>query len=388
MYIVGIVSDDIQELTMKKVVLTILLVFLYALALLSVYSQEEGTKSSREIIDDIVKQTNNFKGLARALGVAQAHSNLTALNTSTAYLGAFPSFSVLSGFGYAFNTDLFTSLDDLAELGDATTALTSGKLVNPNLALGLSPTSLGLRFGGTKIPFDVAMYGFFIPFDISLTLQGIRGGLWTQQFGFDFRYAFVEEDESLPNISVGFTYLYGRQELYVSSNEFPAGFNLGSDANVDGDLRFALGGDTHTIALKSQISKNLRFFEPYFGIEPYIVVSNYYADFRGKVNFIEDGKAKSLVDLFKGGTNFGALRAKTNENRLTLTSENQTDAGFRVFGGYSLRIYWVYFDASISYDVVSSTVALSTGIRLQYLPSRIKNNRSAPAETSNEADNE
>jgi hypothetical protein len=236
-------------------------------------------------------------------------------------------------------------------------------------------------FLGYEIPFDLAsMYfpayaaearigGFFLPFDVGVKFGMLpQMGLWGSSTkmdyilaGADFRYAVLDGNLILPNISVGLgvNYLKGSISSKVGSD---SAFTFDSHELVLEKPEISLLWDTLSLDFKVQISKSFLAVTPYLGIGASYAWSE--AGYQVETKARYDGSDINR-DEINAYLNAAKLENMDIDGDTISTIVKAQGFSTRAFGGLSLNLMVFRLDLTGLYNFVDSNWGGSVGVRIQ-----------------------
>jgi len=290
------------------------------------------------------------------------------LNWSDAYIGTFPHF----GFG--------------GTAGAVTLPYDTIKAVADSLNIDISFLPDFLKTYGVPLPVacvEARLGGFIIPFDMGFKVgfipepvkELLPSDLSIDYFmvGGEVRFGLIEENETIPDVSIGIGVTYLDGSVTVSGFFDDTTYNLYPYTSYSirleyedekGSLNFfwrAL-----SIELKAQVSKKILFMTFYIGIgESY----NIYAEAGGGIEaprilnsdtgeLLSDDEINALTDLLPGLDSISSTGIKVKSS--------STGWGLRVFGGLSFDIFFVKLDLTALYNILSQSLGASLNVRLQF----------------------
>jgi len=230
-------------------------------------------------------------------------------------LGVPPHFGI--GVAAGFSRFPVSSLNDAIKMTG--TDLPTDTLILPNFAIEG-------RIGGFVLPFDIGFRFGMMP---KIDLQDVSINFIN--YGFDFRYALLEENLVKPDLIVGLGYYHSSGDIgytFDANTLAPVGISS-TYASAKQDLGLAFS--TNVFEAKIQISKKLLIITPYAGFGGYIAKS----DSSYEVADQED-------------------------------SEKETVFGTRVYGGLSFNVLLLKLDLSGMYNFSSGNWGLNFGPRIQF----------------------
>jgi hypothetical protein len=205
------------------------------------------------------------------------------------------------------------------------------------------------RLGGLIIPFDVGIKAGFLPRELETALPGYTFSY--QNFGIDARFPLVREDFFLPTISVGggVSVMGAGVEALVGQTVTIAGPS-GSVELTDPTLGLRFGA--YNVEAKIQISKNILWlFTPYAGAS--VAYGNGTAE-----AFLE---SKS-VNLTGQTSDWSSIRV---DDRGIHRQGELGSLSLKAYGGMSFDVLILHVDAQAMVDLLSESVGLSVGARVQ-----------------------
>lgn len=324
---------------------------------------------------------DSFKSIVTGFGQGLASGiPLTAVmgsQWSDAYIGqVFP--SVPPHFGVGLTTGAaFVNKDQVANL----TQQFGVSLPSSLQALGIPiPAAvIDARVGGVILPFDVGFKIGFLPQFVIDMVPDFNVDYFT--FGLDVRYALLQENVVLPNLSVGlgYTYVSGGVRFPVGSQIQMANVPyIGTDNNPynDGTLTLSqpelgVSWKGSVIDLNSQISKNLLLFTPYFGIGASLAFAEAGAGFYTSVSL---SRPSPSADVITGQQAVNLIKQAAQQLNVSIPDIDAngvtavtpiTGFGLRIYGGTSINLLLLRLDLKALYSVLSNTLGAELGVRLQ-----------------------
>lgn len=197
--------------------------------------------------------------------------------------------------------------------------------------------------GGDSIPIinpaiELRIGGFALPFDAGIRFSMLSSndffGLDIEYLSFsvDARYAIIEENLILPDLSVGLGWYHisGNigYEFNASDLADSAGFTIPSTADQTENL--SIDFKTNVFEARVQVSKSLLIFTPYLGL------TGYYAMSESSYDIVDE--SKTLTDSYFGS---------------------------RIYGGLSFNIAFVKLDLSGNYSFTTGNWGGNLGARFQ-----------------------
>ena len=199
--------------------------------------------------------------------------------------------------------------------------------------------ALRARVGGLILPFDVgAFFVSTVPgtFD-SLSFDDFSGGLNYTAFGADLRYAIIEGNLIIPQVSVGAGYIHHAQDLSFSAKKK---VSYTGESSSSGELSTAakLALSTDTLFFSAQISKQIFITTPYLGFR--LLVTQSTKDYDWNFTTVIDGQKNNNA-------------SKSGKNSITEDFDfaNITP---QIFGGATLKILLFELAAGVSYNPISN----------------------------------
>lgn len=328
----------------------------------STFAQFKSVNSMKDDIISLIETFNSSQGLV----------GLMSGSTSSSYIGNFPHFSVgaitgvsVSGIGLleVMKADYsnFSTLDSFPAV---------------NAALGGSFRVGGINIGRFKMPFDIGFRVSYLSLDTN-SLNNLEDSsafkLESFLIGFDMRIPIYEEQRLIPGLTVGIGYAYNGIGLStpLNFNSLLNNKNLQvKDVNVKiGDADFSIDVGSHAASIMFQTSKNILFFEPYFGLEPYMMfggatlkVSN--ADLQVDNN--TGGGYKNYKEYLQTNSPIADDVLDFEEDGFSY-QQNTTLGGLRIYGGFALHMRRFYLvDWAYSYEPFSNSWGISVGTRFEF----------------------
>ena len=323
-------------------------------------------KTVKDAYDRIKKSkiNNEYEKITNSLMNNSVENSLAMTVTPDAYVGKLvksipPHFS--SGFclsGALYNTNPLQ--EGLQTLYDEIKSSAQDKDSEIDLKANIPETiihpaaSLKLRIGGIFLPFDFG--GFFMA-----TVPGMINNIKLLQydfsldylaFGFDIRYAILQGNLILPQISVGAGYAFQKQTLAIGfSNNFLYTDTLDPSVTKTGKLTTSnsFSIQTGTLYLSLQISKQLGFIIPFLG-------------FRASLYQYNNGYSWDYTLTDENGTKF-------EENSKNGSGSQSRDFIFdnhyaQIFGGLTLT--FPYFELALSASWNIKTFNYSGSVSLSF----------------------
>ena len=313
--------------------------------------------ATNQYFTDLKKQ---FNKMGEDISGAVTSNATSGLVWSDAYIGNLPHFGV----------GVFTgvSIIPLDAFGDVLTVVDPNAAFPSELkdAVGLPLPTIGLdaRIGGFIAPFDIGVKYAVIS---DLEFQGVTFDY--SLIGADFRYAIIDGNLLLPNVSVGVGFsrlttdisisgiLGGNYEVYSGSIPTPKK-TITALKLKDPDLVY--GWEANVIDFKAQISKGLIFITPYAGINAAYGMTS-----------VGGGLKTALVD--QDNKEITTVEAKEAISALDLGVDlngfeeyvDTTGWAFKVNGGFSLNLFLAKIDIGVNYDLFAKTYGGQVGFRLQ-----------------------
>jgi hypothetical protein len=304
-----------------------------------------------------------------------------------------------------FASDLASSLPLNSSIGNNTPDAYIGQLLSapPHFSVGLTTGASTIpyktvegtmkdlnldtgpidRFSGIGVPFpaytvDVRLGGFVLPFDVGLKIGGVPrtdfGGLPAELeyflVGADVRYALIEQNAVLPNLSVGAGYNFLSGQIFVPdvygqtySFEIPdgSGDTLGFS---DPDLTF--NWQSSVIDLKVQASKKFLFVTPYAGLGTSVGLSSagggLVSELQYNGNPATDSDIETIEQKFQDA---GYDAPELSKDEGIAIGSDVNGWAFRAFGGVGFNILALRLDVGLGYDIMGRNVMGSLSGRFQ-----------------------
>ena len=312
----------------KTIILTILLIFGISTG---------GFSLSLEDIQDGVA------GFSSNIAQSLPFNSTLGLNWSNAYIGKlFPSIPPHFGAGLSLGFTTFDSgvINSMAALFNESLPWDMDKLILPVY-------TAEARIGGLFLPFDV---GFKVGYLPEIDLFGLDVNYLL--VGADVRYAVMEGNIILPQISVGVGLNYLEGGIGVRGSNFTVDFDEGGGGSLTiANPRIGLEWSTYTLDLRAQISKSFIIITPYAGIGATYGWStagyNIRADISGDIN--------------EAGENYGIVITDAGMSSMV---DNES-LGFRAFGGLSVNLAILKIDLAGLYSFSDGNYGVSLGFRFQ-----------------------
>jgi hypothetical protein len=200
------------------------------------------------------------------------------------------------------------------------------------------------KIGLPWLPIDIGVKAMYAPPSLMEDLLAGTGvGVDLLNIGVQARYALVKQTTLLPNISVGVGYTYQKGGISAVLDDSSTRYFIDSantyyvEASAPGlDISWA----SNTFDINAQISKKFLFIIPYVGVGATLGATS-----------LTGGISSNLSTNYPGG--FDALRTYMESLGQTAPdfsatglsyTVNVNDPIFRVYGGFSLRLFVVDFD--------------------------------------------
>lgn len=316
----------------------------------------------------------------------------------------------------SFATDVASSLPLNSSIGNTTPDAYIGKLLSapPRFSIGLTTgastipyetietamNDLNLdtgqinQFSGIGVPLpaytvDVRLGGFVLPFDVGLKVGGVPrtdfGVMPTEVeyllAGADVRYAVIEENAVLPNLSIGAGYNFLSGQIFVP-NVVNAGYQVDipdGSGGIQSSLRLSdpdltFNWQTSVVDFKVQASKKFLVVTPYAGFGTSVGLSSAGGGLFSKLQYDPDGPgAAGYSDVTRGDISdieddFNSVGIDPPdidpEEGISIGSDVNGWA-FRAFGGVGFNILALRLDVGVGYDILGRNVLGSVSGRFQ-----------------------
>lgn len=298
-----------------------------------------------------------FKGFASDLANTLTVDSTIGSNWSDAYIGKFPHFGVGVTAGAAFSpvasaSELFTDI--------------GSSLPSQLSSIGIPiPAVVGtLKIGLPFLPMDIGIKGGYLPTSVTSSLLSSSGitADYTN-IGIQLRYAIVQQNLFLPNVSIGAAYNYQKGSIGKSMGGDKS-FTIATDQSSTTTITatapaLAVGWTSNTVDFTAQVSKKLIFFIPYAGLGCSFGTTS-----------VTGGATSTIGTNYKGGVSALNTWLAANggpaitDQGFTYTATENTPI-FRVYGGFSIRIFVVDFDAQAMYVPASQSLGATLTARVQ-----------------------
>ncbi len=318
--ILFIVTYLLGGIRMKKIIIVSIFI---VLTTAGAFAQSIISDKEKVINDAAVSFMEDFSA-----SVINAATNQNVY--ADAYIGkVFP--SIPPHFAVGINTSIAEL--KLGELSKATEEI-NGIVTSLNSALGENALGIKTLPASAILPFftaDARIGGLFLPFDLGVSVMktpkldfyGVKLDYFT--FGADVRYAVLQENLILPNVSLGASYYYTKGS--IAADQDVASFTFNNEMNI--------------VALSAQVSKNFIIVTPFVG--------GRFAMAQAKNNFDWD---VSVAGVGVNGT------PTYNKDFAEITSTN-------VYAGLSFNILILKLTPSVSYDFNNQLLTGAFSIRAQ-----------------------
>ena len=321
-------------------------------------------------LPNVLAQTRTFDTFSDGLsdfidGISTAlpFNTNVGLGWSDAYIGQFPHL----GFGVTVGA---TTLP-WAAVTKATDALGISLAAQfPEMVtygFPIPAASIDFRLGGFILPFDLGFKIGYLPPEVQELLPP-QFGVEYLLIGGDVRFALVQEEGWLPDISIGggYNYLNGSFVLrgLLGSNETISDLGGYDLTLTDPDLKFIW--QASVIDLKVQISKQLLIITPYIGAGAAYGISSASAGLESRI--LVNGSpitAQQRQDIQNYFEIAGGTAPNLSNSGIRMSSDIQGWA-FRVFGGLSLDLLILRIDLGAMYNFSSASYGVTGNVRFQF----------------------
>ena len=215
----------------------------------------------------------------------------------------------------------------------------------------LPSVALRARVGGLFLPFDLGV--FFIStlpgtFD-SISITDFNCGMNYTAFGADLRYAILEGNLILPQISLGAGYIYRKQGANFSVKK---GITFSGESSNSGSLstETEMSIISDTIYLQAQISKRLFITTPFAGAKVSLSKSS------------QDFSWSYTTEL-----NDSVIEDASKKGEKSISSDfDFSNLSTELFGGLTLNLVMFEFSFSAAWNPVTNyfSGAISTNFRM------------------------
>ena len=326
-------------------------------------SSGEGSSTSESTVTDagVIKVNSAMENVITCLNDVCFENTSILSMQADAYIGKlFPSFPPHLSFGITTSGTLldsspfvngvqvlFDQIDQSLKENDGEVSINFSlpeKFILPSIALRA-------RIGGLFLPFDLGV--FFIStlpgtFD-SLSITDFNWGMNYTAFGADLRYAILEGNLILPQISLGAGYIYRKQGANFSVKKdisFSGESSSAGSLSTEADLSI----NSNTLYLQAQISKRLLITTPFAGAK--VSLSQNSQDFSW--SYTTELNDSVIEDASKKG--------EKSINQDFDFSNLSTE----IFGGLTLNLVMFEFSFCAAWNPVTNyfTGAISTNFRM------------------------
>ena len=205
--------------------------------------------------------------------------------------------------------------------------------------------------GGVFLPFDVGLfYSATFPgmFD-SLSFDDFSGGISYTAFGADLRYAILEGNLLLPQVSLGAGYIYQKESVNFSAKKtisYTGQSEKSGTLSTEADLSLF----TNTVYLQAQISKQIFITTPYAGAKVSLTQSQ--KDYSWNY--------KTVIDGTKSDS------ASKNGKESISRDFDMADMQVQLFGGATLNLFMFELSLCAAWNPVSNyfSGAISTNFKM------------------------
>jgi hypothetical protein len=234
--------------------------------------------------------------------------------------------------------------------------------------------ALEARLGGFILPFDFGVKVGFIPDEVDMG-QILPAGMGADYrlVGADVRFRIIEERILIPELIIGggINRLTGgvsfltEDDIQIANFEVPNPDDLTKTDTYNISLaapEFGFDWATTVIDFKAQISKRLLIITPYLGLGMTMGRSKVSGGAYTTVQGVTEQEWTKIEQ---------ALKAQ-DQDVPQLTKEGFTitnrQGGFatRIYGGTSLNLFFLKFDVTGFYELLSQSLGISAALRLQF----------------------
>ncbi len=302
---------------------------------------------------DIDQIEDSFKSFADETAQALPMMAGMGLNWNDAYMGMFPRFGVGLTTGAVFIP--MKAFEDVYDLtGDDTLD------DMPGIGIPMPMYSIDGRIGVPILPMDVGLkVGVLNPRDMmDITMS-------YSMFGGDIRYAVIEGNPLLPELSVGvgYTHMSGSISAPIDDQTMDiSGYASGAIGNelVVSDTDMLFDWSANVFDFKVQASKKLLLLNLSAGMGySYGLTSAGGGITNGTVSVdnvtITDAQIDQLEDL----------TGVSIDDEGVLVNSDVNGGALRLFGGVGLNFPLVKVDFGLNYGLATGTMGLTSNVRLQ-----------------------
>ncbi len=330
---------------MRKLLLLISILYLFSYSIVSLSAQVGNID-----VDNVKK---SIRTISDALSDTVFANTLTASTWNTAYKPKF----VGIGFNATVSLNKPQYLYKFSNFTENFSSLTAD--TTPGLFLNYlfhirAPIPL------VDWPFDIGLYGFNINFQSSNTSSVVYDDFLS--LGFDMRWNFFKNHKN-KGLITSFTYFYQSFGVGFPIPSFKVQNTIGNFVSIVGDYKVKAGLNSHTFGFKGQYSQLfLGIIELTGGIEPYFGFTNLRVSSSGDIVVKTNGSDYSLTDYID---QFGLQTDFFSGSKITF-KQDVFRGGLRLYGGFSLKIFFLFLDSGISYEPFHGVFGGFVGTRLVF----------------------
>jgi hypothetical protein len=320
---------------------------------------------------DFATFKTDFEGFAQELAGVLPFNASTGLNWSSAYIGQFPHFGL--GLTVGATTIPWASVSSIAtNLGIVVPA--ELKAIE-TYGMPLPAYTADVRLGGFLLPFDVGVKVGYIPPD-AMKQAGLPMSADYLLVGADIRFGLLKDEGFVPALSIGAGYNYMKGKIGVPNllggAIAIANFQDPSDLSMHNlsltDPTLDLAWDTSVIEAKAQLSKRLLILTPYVGgAISYSLGAHAGGGLSSTLQFDGHNITQAEIDQINQAY---AAASQTPPDLSTTGIMVQKAVGnslaYRVYGGVSLDLLFIYLDLGAAYNISSGSLGGSVNVRLAF----------------------
>jgi hypothetical protein len=320
---------------------------------------------------DFATFQTSFDTFAADLATVLPFNASTGLNWSSAYIGQFPHFGV--GLTLGATTIPYASIDSIVtNLG---ITLPSELSFVTQYGFPIPAYTADVRLGGFLLPFDVGVKVGYIPPD-ALQQAGLPITADYLLVGADVRFGLLKDEGFVPALSIGAGYNYMKGKIGVpgllGSGISIASFENPSDHSLHAlsltDPTLDLAWDTSVIEGKVQLSKRLLILTPYVGAAVSYSLGSH-AGGGVSSTLLYDGNPITQAEIDQINAAYAA-QSQTPPSLSAAGIQVQKDVdpslAYRVYGGVSLDLLFIYLDLGAAYNISSGSLGGSVNLRLAF----------------------
>lgn len=321
-----------------------------------------GASGFAQSTTDLKAFQSAFDSLAGGIASSIAVGATLSQDWSDAYIGSFPHLGVgITGGAVTTGASTYDYIASLASAAGYSIPSQYTQLLKSGLPIGTTAGSI--KIGIPFLPIDIGVSGAYVPTSLTAALASATGiSASYQSFGVQVRYAIVQQDLVLPNVSIGAAYNYqaGSLGASVGSAASYAVTANGQSYTISASApELSLGWTSSTFDLTAQVSKQLLIAYPFLGAGLTVGQST-----------VKSGIASTLSTNYSGGISglnqiLSALGYPTLSDTGIWSEKSVTTPIFRVYGGVSLRLAVVDLGVTALYVPQTGAVGAAFTTRVQ-----------------------